>query len=62
MAAAPQYVHMRIEVTNLKAVRALALACKVLEDAQESAPWNAEINRAVRALHYAKRHLRPRAE
>jgi hypothetical protein len=48
----------RVTITNLKAVRALGFAAQVLLDAQESAPWNADLTRAARALRYAARRLR----
>lgn len=44
-------------ITNLKAIRALGFAARVLGDAQESAPWNTELKTAEKALRYAIRRL-----
>ena len=52
-------VYIRVELTNRRALRALQLVCEALEDAAESAPWNEDLPRAVKAMRYAMKHLQP---
>lgn len=47
-------------LTNRKAISALAFVAGVLEDAQESQPWNEDFKKAMKALDYAAKRLRVR--
>lgn len=50
-------VTVTIVLKNKKAVRALACAKELIEEASESQPWNTDLKKASRALQYAVRNL-----
>lgn len=52
-------MHMQVTlyVTNLKALKALQYAARIMADAQESQPWNKDLTKAAKALRYAAKHL-----
>ncbi len=50
-------VAVKVTLTNLKAVRALCIAARELEEAADVMPWRPGLKRAAKALRYALRHL-----
>lgn len=57
MASKNATLQVTLYVTNLKALRALEYAARVMADAQESQPWNKDLTKAAKALRYAAKHL-----
>ena len=48
---------VKVTITNLKAVRALGIAARELEEVADAMSWQPGLKRAAKALRYAVRHL-----
>lgn len=53
----PKTIVMKFAATTEKTARALKFLGRTLEEAADSAPWNADLQRAAKAARYIRKHL-----